>query len=70
MLTKMDIFLPSRFSTRPTMVPTIRVAGTTTSANSTVVRSESQNSGSAKMLVKFAKPIHCVGSTPLACWIP
>jgi len=48
-------------------VPAIRVAGTTTTASSTVLRSESQNSGSAKVLVKFAKPTHWVGAAPVIC---
>ena len=40
------------------MVPTISVAGTTTSASISVLRSDSQNSGSAKVEVKFASPTH------------
>ncbi len=64
-LTNAAIFLPSRFSMSPTMVPAMSVAGTTTTASSTVLRSESQNSGSVKVVVKFANPTHCVGADPV-----
>ena len=66
-LTKTAIFLPSRFSSSPTTVPMISVAGTTTTASSTVLRSDSQNSGSENVLVKFARPTHWVGATPVIC---
>lgn len=69
-LTKAAILRPSRFSSRPTSVPTRRVSGTATAANSTVVRSDSQNSGSAKVAVKFASPTHCVGNAPVSCGRP
>ncbi len=67
MLTNAAIFLPRRLSSKPTTVPTIRVAGTTTAASSSVFRSDSQNSASLKVLVKFARPTHCVGATPVIC---
>ena len=42
-------------------MPATRVSGTTTTANSTVLRSDSQNSGSAKVWLKLVSPTHCVG---------
>ena len=66
-LTKAAIFLPRRLSSRPTIVPATRVAGTTTSASASVLRSDSQNSGSLKVLVKFARPTHWVGAAPVIC---
>jgi hypothetical protein len=64
--TNADIFFPSRFSSRPTPVPVISVSGTTTAANRTVVRTDSQNSGSVRVWVKLASPTHCVGRAPVS----
>ena len=44
----------------------IRVSGTTTTANMTVLRSATQNSGSEKVLVKLPRPTHWVGAAPVS----
>ncbi|MFC7644168.1 hypothetical protein ACFQX6_28165 [Streptosporangium lutulentum] len=41
---KVDIFLPSLWSSRPTSVPSVRVSATVTAAKTTVLRSDVQNS--------------------------
>ncbi len=51
-------------------MPVISVSGTTTAANSTVVRSDSQNSGSLSVVVKLPRPTHCVGAAPVSCGSP
>ncbi len=43
---------------------------TAAAANSTVIRSASQNSGSAKVAVKLASPIHWTGAAPSVCGSP
>src|SRR6201999_2540750 len=59
--TNAAIFGPRRFS---------RVRGTTTAAKIKLIRSDSQNSGSAKMELKLAPPTHWVGATPVTCGSP
>ena len=70
MATNPDILGPSRFSSRPTSVPTTRVSGTTTAAKRTVIRSESQNSESANVLLKLPNPTHWIGAAPVTCGSP
>src|SRR5580693_8371940 len=47
--TNAAILRPSRLSSRPTRVPTTSVSGTMTAADSTLSRSDSQNSGSCRI---------------------
>src|SRR5579875_2298958 len=63
-LTNVAILRPRWCRSRPTSVPTTRVSTTTTIANTTVIRSASQNSESVRMLVKLLKPTHWVGAAP------
>jgi hypothetical protein len=56
---------PSWFSSSPTSVPVSRVRLTAAVANSTVIRRESQNSGSLNVVVKLASPTHWMGAAPL-----
>jgi hypothetical protein len=49
--TKVAIRRPSLLSSKPISVPVTRVSGTTTTANSRLIRSDSQNSGSDKIAV-------------------
>ena len=58
-LTNAAIRLPSRFSSSPTSVPVIMVIVTRTAAKITVVRSDSQNSGSRSVVVKLLNPAQC-----------
>jgi hypothetical protein len=69
-LTNTDIRRPSRFSSNPTHVPVTSVSGTTTTANAQLLRRETQNSGSLRIVVKLASPTHWVGATPATCSIP
>ncbi len=68
--TNADIFRPRRLSSRPTRVPVSRVSGTTTAAKIRLIRSDSQNSGSARVALKLAPPTHLVGATPVTCGSP
>ncbi len=49
--TNVAIRRPSRFSSSPTRVPVSSVSGTTTAAKIRLIRSDSQNSGSDKIVV-------------------
>ena len=69
-LTTTDIRGPSRFSSRPTQVPVTSVSGTTIAAKATLLRRDSQNTGSWKMAAKLASPTHWDGATPASCWMP
>ena len=51
-------------------MPETRVSGTATAAKNTVIRSESQNSGSANVVLKLASPTHCTGAAPVSCGRP
>ena len=70
MLTKIAITRPSWFSSRPISVPVSRVSVTAAAANSTVMRSASQNSGSVNVVVKLLSPTHWVGAAPSVCGSP
>ena len=51
-------------------MPISSVSTTTTAANTTVIRSASQNSPSVRMFVKLAKPTHWAGTAPETCASP
>ena len=68
--TKAAILRPRRFSSSPTRVPTVSVSGTTTAANSTLIRKDDQNSGSDRTWRKFPRPTHEVGTAPVTCGSP
>ena len=70
MPTMADITRPSWCSSSPTSVPASRVSVTAAAANSTVIRRASQNSGSAKVVVKLPSPIHWTGAAPSVCASP
>jgi hypothetical protein len=68
--TNAAILGPSWFSSSPTRVPTMSVSGTTTAANTTLIRNDDQNSGSDSTSRKFSQPVHDVAAAPVTCGSP